>query len=335
MFQHFISLGWYCGVAASLSKYGLRGFSGPFDWYFSDFEGVVHFLETDFEDFLCKENLFTSEDNKKEFCDRKYGCRYIHDVDKDFEQEYHKIYVKYSRRIERFRIVTKEKCCFIRAVQDEQELEFILRNAERISAIIKKNNKNNEIVYLIPELIQVPSQINEKYFTLKIDKYKRGYGYVLRHLFESNSELINFLTHNYDENVRKDNLIFDLKKELGRLEILEQRHQLLLKILKTDYEAMQLPDKIIIYGAGDNGKTFYEMIKNKCNVVCFIDSAPKSNDYKGVPIVNIQEYNFEEEILIVVTPIYAQDEIRECIKRICGNDKVRMVSLEEMLRSKI
>ena len=52
MYEHIVSLGWYCGVAASMSRYGFREMSGPFDWMFSDFEGVLHFLETSFEDFL-------------------------------------------------------------------------------------------------------------------------------------------------------------------------------------------------------------------------------------------------------------------------------------------
>ena len=52
MYNSFISLGWFCGVASSMSKYGLRSFSSPFDWYFSDFKSVLHFIETDFIDFL-------------------------------------------------------------------------------------------------------------------------------------------------------------------------------------------------------------------------------------------------------------------------------------------
>lgn len=31
-FSNFVSLGYICPVAASMSKYGLRSWSGPFDW---------------------------------------------------------------------------------------------------------------------------------------------------------------------------------------------------------------------------------------------------------------------------------------------------------------
>lgn len=52
MFENFISLGWFCGTAASMSKYGLRSWFGPFDWYFSNFPGVLSCMENDFIDFF-------------------------------------------------------------------------------------------------------------------------------------------------------------------------------------------------------------------------------------------------------------------------------------------
>lgn len=52
MYDHIVSLGWYCGIASSMAKNGFRENSGPFDWMFSSLEGVLHFLESSFEDFL-------------------------------------------------------------------------------------------------------------------------------------------------------------------------------------------------------------------------------------------------------------------------------------------
>ena len=58
MFSNFVSLGEACKVAASMSKYGLRSFSGPFDWVITRrFDMVLHYLENDFEDFLEKSKL--------------------------------------------------------------------------------------------------------------------------------------------------------------------------------------------------------------------------------------------------------------------------------------
>ena len=49
MFDNFISLGSYCGAAASMSKLGIRSVSGPFDWIISsDLKSVVSCLENDF-----------------------------------------------------------------------------------------------------------------------------------------------------------------------------------------------------------------------------------------------------------------------------------------------
>ena len=44
MFSNFVSLGEACKVAASMSKYGLRSFSGPFDWVITRrFDMVLHY----------------------------------------------------------------------------------------------------------------------------------------------------------------------------------------------------------------------------------------------------------------------------------------------------
>lgn len=31
-YENCISLGWFCGTASAMSMFGLRCFSGPFDW---------------------------------------------------------------------------------------------------------------------------------------------------------------------------------------------------------------------------------------------------------------------------------------------------------------
>ena len=58
VFSNFISLGSACQTASSMEKYGLRGWSGPFDWLVTDsLQWVLHYMETDFADFLKKENI--------------------------------------------------------------------------------------------------------------------------------------------------------------------------------------------------------------------------------------------------------------------------------------
>lgn len=80
MFDNFISLGSACPVAASMAKWGLRSWSGPFDWLTtSSFRWVLQCLEMDFRDFLKRENLVHIKDEPRGFMDRVNGFRYTHD----------------------------------------------------------------------------------------------------------------------------------------------------------------------------------------------------------------------------------------------------------------
>lgn len=80
MFENFVSLGNACPVAASMEKWGIRSWSGPFDWLITySLKEVLHCLETYFTEFLLKENLTVMENGQKGFLDIKNGFRYIHD----------------------------------------------------------------------------------------------------------------------------------------------------------------------------------------------------------------------------------------------------------------
>ena len=139
MFKAFISLGWACVTAASMGKYGLRDGAYPFDWVRSQLNGVLHFLENDFEDFLCREHL--SEDGKI-FYDRKWGIEFIHDGSIATEGEYGNICEKYKRRIQRFRKTVQEgKVLFVRAIMDQAEVCWVKENSEYISKIINNFQK--------------------------------------------------------------------------------------------------------------------------------------------------------------------------------------------------
>lgn len=71
-FDCCVSLGWFCGTASSMGKCGLRSHAGPFDWYLSDFEPVLKMIETDFSDFMKKENLVVDNTDHTVFLDMKY-----------------------------------------------------------------------------------------------------------------------------------------------------------------------------------------------------------------------------------------------------------------------
>ena len=81
MFDYFISLGFTCPVASSMSKYGLRSFSGVFDWLITpDFGWVLHYIETDFKDFLLQENLERYDEYPLHFRYKQSGFRFLHET---------------------------------------------------------------------------------------------------------------------------------------------------------------------------------------------------------------------------------------------------------------
>lgn len=178
----------------------------------------MHFLENDFADFMERENLELVDGKVKEFKDAKWGILFNHDVHISLEKEYDDIYKKYMRRIKKYRKALREGACLIRAIRDEEELKYIYENANHIEEVIKSYNKNNEIIYLMLENIRFcpPANFDEKMFILKIAEYRGTNNEVLRSLFDTNPDFIDYCINSYDARRRKVNLSFDLKKEEAR-----------------------------------------------------------------------------------------------------------------------
>lgn len=307
MFENFVSVGYYCGVAAAMSKLGIRSSSGPFDWYISSFEGVLNCLEEDFEDFLKKENIKLDE-NKIAFWNMKYSFYLGHEIKVSFEKDYDSICRKYAHRINNFQEQIKRKTCFIRAIQNVQELEYILNNLPRINAVIKKSNEANEIVYIVNRNIAKKQSLSYPFFIVS-SSYGGSSMEELRTLFDTNMELQDFFIHNFDETKRYKNLLFDLQKQNNRL---EYRYDLMDKIDRIDLKKIDIPQKIIIYGAGRVGKNFYHKICGRCKVLFFIDQNPKENSYEEVPVIPYGElFSDYFNIPIIVTACYEYWEIRE------------------------
>lgn len=327
MFENFISLGHYCGVAASMSKLGLRSLSGPFDWYISgDFESVINCIENDFDGFLDKENLELLNAGL-EFKNNRYSFYLGHEVKVSFEDEYDSIYSKYMRRIAAFRKQIKARTCFIRAVSNEYELDYIESNIPYIEAVIKKYNPENEIVYVIGNNVNRTRNLLPPFY--KVDfSYAASNMKELRSLFDSNKGLIDYFVNNYDEKKRYKNMVFDLQKENASL---EYRYYLMTRIDKMDLAEIDLPDEIVIYGAGAVGKHFYQRIKEKCGVAFFIDKSPKENVYDGIEIFRIgNPIDCSNEIPIIVTPCYEYVEIKEKLLNLYG--EMNVISLEDLFR---
>jgi hypothetical protein len=186
-YDNCISLGWFCGVASALSRLGLRGHSGPFDWYFSEYRGVLSQIENDFRDFLVKDNLKIDDDNPTRFVDIKYGFHYLHDVQEDFEDEYEEICQKYFRRIAVFREAVTHPTVFFRCVRDQKEIDFINRNWEYAEVLLKSFCAENRVIYVLFSGLQ---NLTDKVEAYQLDIKQCVGEYQLRHLFDTSEELL-------------------------------------------------------------------------------------------------------------------------------------------------
>lgn len=207
-YDNCISLGWFCGTASSMSRYGLRSHSGPFDWYYSKLDSVLKVMETDFQDFMKKENLLIDSKDYRVFHDIKYGFRFNHDVQNDFEIEYSMIYRKYMRRAEYFMASVQQPTCFIRTVRSEEEIKFIEENKDYIYKVIKRSNSNNEIIFLI---LRYMRELPNSYiwFRLNIEQYV-GRTYEMRHMFDSSEDFSEYCKkHILSDRNMKRNLKYD------------------------------------------------------------------------------------------------------------------------------
>lgn len=282
--------------------------------------------------FLNRDNLEIIEDKPHVFKDNKLGFRYCHEIDNCFEEEYELIYNKYMHRIERFRKAIKQKTCFVRTVKNDEELAYIQTNIEYIASIIKKENSENEIIYIVSSQNICCKNLKFPFFVVDF-KYNFLTRKSLRSLFDSNTELQEFCIHNFDENRRMRNLVFDLQQENQTLELIEIRYNLINKIDKIDINKTVFPEKVIIYGIGNLGKRFYQKIKNKCNILYFVDKAPMNNDYEGVPIISFSDFIKKqyENIPIIITVTYLYEDIKSTL---LSHGNYHTISMLEYLETK-
>jgi len=166
MFDYYISLGSMCPIASSMSKYGLRSFSGVFDWLITpDLNWVLHYIETDFQDFLLQGNLERYDEDPLPFRDKQSGIKFMHDTE-NFEKEYERLKEKYEQRISRFLDKSKSKICYLRSMQSEDDYEYISDNSAYIKWAIKKNNPDSEIVFLCNNTLLIKDDFEFRYFKM-------------------------------------------------------------------------------------------------------------------------------------------------------------------------
>ena len=209
-YDSIISLGFFCSTALELERVGLRSHSSPFDWVLSlRFDKVIELIENNFENFLNIDYLQQYRSNPSFYMNSKYDIHFYHDFNKykTLEMQIKDIEIKYKRRISRFYESIKNKTLFIRYISSEEECIFIENNLQKILSIIKKYNKENDIIFIINDDIK---HNLSSCFSVKKDNDDT----VARTFIEKNEELRKFLMSGiYDYENRKKNIkIINTKK---------------------------------------------------------------------------------------------------------------------------
>lgn len=319
-YANCISLGWYCGTASSMSRYGLRNHSGPFDWYFSDLKSVLKLMETDFYDFMKKENLYIDADNPKIFHDKKYGFLCNHDIQNDFETEYEEIYQKYIRRVKRFLQDVRQPTLFIRAVRSDKEISYIEENTKYIYEIIKRSNSDNEIVFLLlNRMRKLPDTFLQ--FQMGIEQYP-GQVYEMRTMFDTSEEFSKYCKENVlptdliEQNRRFDREKFGIDAKvsliMNNLDLFDIASEL--EVFFPDIE-----QGIYLFGAGSYGElvSLY-LIKNKVIVKGIIDNNQEKHGSlcSKIPIISLSQIeNGHQNIFITVNDKKTSEIEKQILER--------------------
>lgn len=344
MFDNFISLGPWCPTASAMSKYGLRSWSGPFDWLVTpDFKNIMYFLEHDFKDFLLKENLENLPKDSTGFRDKRFEITFLHDKEYavSLGKNYDKILRKYNKKIERFRKEIKRKSCFLRSVVSEKDLKYILSHNEYIHETIKRTNKENEIIFLLSHELHVcTEQLKGIHYYMMPGKYSADTYRLLRGWFDGADDFLTFCGLNFNAEALLQNIAYDRKKEEQMMEdkdkvysVTSARYSLLLKCTNYDFNSFTIENEIIIYGAGNIGRYFYYKIKNRCNVKYFVDLAGKGKGdcVDGVPVIWLDTLvNVDLECTsFIVTATYDYENICESIREYFPDASI--LSLEQLI----
>ncbi|MGL4759107.1 MAG: DUF1796 family putative cysteine peptidase, partial [Patescibacteria group bacterium] len=73
VFKHVISLGCACNTSLYLKELGLKTYSLPYDWIFSNLDMIEHTIEDNFQSFLDRQLMFTRNP-------KQAGHQYYHDM---------------------------------------------------------------------------------------------------------------------------------------------------------------------------------------------------------------------------------------------------------------
>lgn len=331
-FDYIISLGYNCSNASSMAKNGFRSFSGPFDWCVIPYDALIHFLETNFSDFLEYDNLQLMSGEDKCFNDIKYKLTFPHEIKKSLQDDFSNIKDKYNRRIDKFRSILGENICFIRMIYHQEEVDKIIKDNNYLKNIILRYNSSNELVYLISKKLNIPVNFPQNYYIFNEHSNYSGLRDRLRHAYDTvnDNALIEYLIRNYDSEKRTENLYFDQKNEMMRMNWINTMNAL---IDSTDFSKKNNKYPIVIYGASDIGAHLLNSISGMFVIKCFVDKFFDDNNFKGIPVYNLRNYKHEKDTIIVVTPVKFMDQIINDLVNKCNVSPKDIVSLINFCKS--
>lgn len=151
VFDHCISLGYYCDVANALMYLNYRDASYPFDWCFTKISKIKECFNNKFENFFNKENLIRSTQQGNPSMDKDGSITYVHDG-------------SYRKLMQDENFFNKQKNKYIRRIN---RLYDKLNSKKNILFILVCNhyNHNKDNIDEINELINC---INEKKFNCNL-----------------------------------------------------------------------------------------------------------------------------------------------------------------------
>lgn len=316
-FENCISLGWFCGTASAMSYLGLRNYSGPFDWCFTDYRGVLSQIDNGFNDFMNKKNMVISKDNPKDFEDIKYKFFYKHDVKQNFEDEFEEIKSKYIRRVIVFKKMASLPTVFLRTVRDNEEINFINNNWKYAENLIKQYNPNNVIIYVVTsEMDRITN--NVEFYRLNIPKYI-GKTYEMRHLFDSCQKLLIRCSNLIDDEKVKGNLYFD-KNKYGQtskkayiFHCIEKKCMGGAVAIVNSFQISKYCG-VYLWGAGKNGLPLAKYLRScGVNVKGIIDNHLAGKNIEGEIILSFDDVPNDSNIFISVSSKEANIEIEKQI----------------------
>ena len=103
-----------------------------------------------------------------------------------------------------------------------------------------------------------------------------------------------------------------MQEQNKTLEIVKYRYELMIQIEQISVEKIDIPQNVVIYGAGNLGKALCRKLSSVCRVKCMVDRLPKEKDYEGIPVVRYDDFIRNKEytnMLVIITPVYSLDEI--------------------------